>query len=431
MTTLNGTVAYCAFGAPVSIQFTCTGTQCDELSDFPDVDCVIAAGGLSLTCSNGFVCEKALWSTDMVYTVSNDTSPTITEKHVGTIPECDYKYELTSNGRPSGSVFRSLTALKPECDRLIEIQGYDGPRNGGMTSVGSVSPRPTPTVMPISGGPRARPPRLRPMLILVALLGFFMPAFAGLVDTLFPPKVVPAKPDDAIFAVSPGTATGYDACARYRHLLSQNKARDTEDKVARLAAATHLDERQLPGFISIVRDKLQGELAGYVSGKVSKYAHGDKGFKDCWQAEMGSTLCSIAVEHSRNNLIPILGELTPACVNLVNMLGWLPSPPPVHFLLSSKFAASVACGFVINEMIPLLPCLTQTICSKDYLEAAFPSTKCEGPLPLSDPVGTQYTWRTSVDYQSGGSMLSNPNKCGGFNSQVRQPPFLSFDVYNE
>jgi len=114
--------------------------------------------------------------------------------------------------------------------------------------------------MPTSGGPQARPPRLRPMLILVAMLGFFMPAFAGIVDTLSPLKVVPAKPDDAIFAVSPGiAATGYDACARYPHLLSRNKAWDTEadnNKVVRLVAATHLDERQLSAFISVVCDKL-------------------------------------------------------------------------------------------------------------------------------------------------------------------------------
>src|SRR5436190_11533730 len=105
MTSVKGTFTYCGFGKEPAIDLSCTGTACDALQGFPDTTCTTS--GSAVTCTNGVKCETALWITDLSFDLADTPSALVQQKHITTIPECNYKFEVTSDGKPSGLVFRN------------------------------------------------------------------------------------------------------------------------------------------------------------------------------------------------------------------------------------------------------------------------------------------------------------------------------------
>jgi hypothetical protein len=411
MTTVNGTLAYCGFGQQAAIKLTCVGQHCDGLTDFPDTTC--STSGSTMTCTNDVECEKALWVTNLSYIIPDAADGLVQQNQTTTITECDYEFEVTSNGKPSGVTFRNLTAPKPECEVLVPLETYSNttvPSSSGNSSASMSSGPPRPSIVPITAA--ARSLKAPYFFVIFIFLCFFTPALAVAPQAR---SIIPAKPDESLFPKDP--AVPNDICARLGFpKLPILKSRALDNRISEFGAAASLDERQLSELTTWLKTFFWGRVNSYIASKVRNELNNKKLFADCWQAELSSFMCKTAVSQLVINRIAIIRELVPACVSLVNSFVLVDPEPATKLALF--VGSGVFCNLLVAEAVPLIPCLTDTICGAGWIEQLFPSTKCEGPIPQQDPVGTVYTYRTSPDYQSGGSLLTNPKKCGTFFNQV-------------
>ena len=203
MTSVRGTFSYYRYGEQAGIKMSCGGPLCDILTDFPETTCTTSGG--NLTCSNGIECEKPIWQTDLSFDRADGPNALVQQNHITTLTKCDYKFKLTSDGKPFGLAVHDLSKSNGKCDMLIPV-GVGSQSNTtagnsslpsmtrtGNSSLPSVTSRSSTAVFNSKAPYGLKSPRL---FVILLFFGFLVPSLAS---EILPRGIIPAKPDDSIF----------------------------------------------------------------------------------------------------------------------------------------------------------------------------------------------------------------------------------------
>jgi hypothetical protein len=415
MTSVKGTFSYCGYGEPAALELICTGTHCDALIDFPETNCTTS--GTTTICTNDVQCEKALWTTDLNFDLADAENALVQQKHTTTIPECEYQFEVTSDGKPAGVILSDITPPNAQCNSLIQTDASSNdttPSGSGNATVPLSSKTAPPLTVSTAGAPKNL--KTPYMLVVLVFLGFFMPGLAhGVVarlELVAKAQIIPAEPDKSLFPKNTKT----DICVQLGNLVT---ARSLESRTPAYGELSVLEKRDIESFF---QNYFVKKGLGYIAGKLRNYQHDKQVFAECFRAEVSSYVCKQAVKELLPKVtgIAVIKELVPACISVITELAVFDMEPITKVGLF--VFAGVFCNWFVAEAIPVIPCLQDAVCKK--FEDLFPESRCEAPPPGTPPpaapVGTVFTYKTrsSIDYQSGGSLLTNPNKCGTFFNQA-------------
>jgi len=409
MTSVKGTFSYCGFGEDVGIDLTCNGPACKGLDGLPYTTCVTTAIGVH--CSNTVKCDTNLWVTEFDYDLADTPNALVQQHHVTTIPECNYKFDVTANGKPNGFIFRNLTEADPACLKPIGLSSTNS-TSGNQTTL----PPYTPTPVSTSSAPQGL--RIPYLLLLLVFASFFTTSLA---DTLeLRAGITPATPP-SLFPKTPAESW----CNKFGlgNPITFRK-RDIEARVIEFGKRAGLSERDATSLLTKFGKEALDRLEGWVAGKMFSYPRDPSIYKGCYTSEFVSSACTVTWD-ALFSRIGILSELVPACMTIVEGFALADAEPFSRIALT--IYAGTMCNWLVAEAIPVIPCFESWFC--DSLQNLFPATKCGGPEPAPAPPGTVFTYKTknvpATDYRSGGSLLKNADKCGRFYNPVSSP-FVAF-----
>ena len=413
MTSAKSTFSYCGAGLEAALEVTCSGPACDALQGFPDLTCTTSGNGLN--CTNGVKCDTDLWITELDFEVPDTTNPRIQQNHTTTIPECDYKFQVTDDGTTAGFQFQNLTAGNAKCNTPVgqEFNLTSTNSTGGSNNTATHTPKASNASRNVKS----------PFFILFVLVTLIMPSLASYVETR---GITPAKPPASLF---PDT----NICVKYgfKTPTTDLKKRElaVQDLEKRMTELAVLHDRGLGDTLYELTAKFPSfwdRLFDYIGAKLWGKVHNPSGdvFKTCWQGELTSTVCATAIGMSIPALpmLGIVGELVPACMSVINGLAVLDMEPLTKFGLF--MGSGIFCNWLVAEALPMIPCLQELICDR-VMPKLLPESKCQGPPPNTDAVPLPLKPMTAPEYMSDGGLLKNPNKCGSFFTPVSQPPWIT------
>jgi hypothetical protein len=401
ITNVQGGFAAC--GTSYSLKYTCTGSNCDVLSDFPNATCTGTAETI-LSCDNGITCPGGSgYTSTFNYTqsnglvsqsqsidlgacgsflVSSDGTTGGTTTSVTNMGESSCNTTLTNSTLPissSSSSTSSLTSqtsvssLSTGTSTSSELPGVSSSSTSPKTSSSPGPPgTPTPskngttisppiqTVTKSYGVATVRPPSMQVFFLCLILGMFFLVQGAA---ALAEPDALPLPAHNSEALFSPAELAELNA-----------KSLDIIDR--------SLQERDGASDAKIWTEVVS-LLAEYVGGKLNTILSSSNpcksGFAQNFLAEIENAVC---VKAGGQVINAVLGaDLAGACTTAI-LAGAVLDPPAE---LIAIFTAGVACNFMVSYLYSHTPILSDITQFVDFV--------CSQPQPCGD-------------------LLTDPNNCG-------------------